>query len=47
MRRDVGKVELNETTPDFTLPDFEGREVSLADFRDEKHALLVFSRGFI
>lgn len=47
MRRDVGKVELNETAPDFILPDFEGRQVSLADFRGEKHVLLVFSRGFI
>jgi peroxiredoxin len=47
MRRDAGKVELNEVAPDFTLPDFQGNDVSLADFREEKHVLLVFSRGFI
>jgi peroxiredoxin len=47
MRVDAGKVELDEVAPDFTLPDFRGRDVSLADFRDEKHVLLVFSRGFI
>ena len=47
MRRDAGKVVLNETAPDFALPDFEGREVSLAGFRGEKHVLLVFSRCFI
>ncbi len=47
MRRDAGKVELHEVAPDFTLPDFRGHDVSLADFRGEKHVLLVFSRGFI
>ena len=47
MRINAGKVELNKAAPDFTLPDFEGREVSLADFRDGKHVLLVFSRGSI
>jgi peroxiredoxin len=32
--------------PDFTLYDFEGRKVSLSDFREYKHVILVFNRGF-
>jgi peroxiredoxin len=47
MRRKAGKVKLQEVAPDFTLTDFRGQDVSPADFRDEKHVLLVFSRGFI
>jgi peroxiredoxin len=40
------KVELNTPAPDFTLNDFNGRPVRLADFRGKKHVLLVFNRGF-
>jgi len=47
MRRRAGKVKLREVAPDFALTDFRGRDVSLTDFRDERHVLLVFSRGFI
>jgi len=32
--------------PDFTLPDAEGRPVSLADFRGKKPVVLVFYRGY-
>jgi hypothetical protein len=34
------------TAPDFVLQDTLGRSVRLADFRGEKHVVLVFNRGF-
>lgn len=33
-------------SPDFTLATFEGQEISLSDFRNRKHVILVFNRGF-
>jgi peroxiredoxin len=32
---------------DFTLPDLNGHPISLSDFRNEKHIVLVFNRGFM
>jgi len=40
------KVALNKPAPDFTLNDFNGNLVKLSDFRNQKHVLLVFNRGF-
>jgi mycoredoxin-dependent peroxiredoxin len=40
------RVSLNAPAPDFTLPDFTGKQVSLSDFRGSKNVLLVFNRGF-
>ncbi|MCA9733798.1 MAG: redoxin domain-containing protein [Deferribacteres bacterium] len=40
------KVELNTAAPGFTLKDFHGKDVSLADFRGKKNVLIVFNRGF-
>jgi peroxiredoxin len=40
------RVTLDQTAPDFTLPDFSGRPVSLSDFHGRKNVLLVFNRGF-
>jgi len=40
------KVQLNKSTPDFTLPDFNGNVVSLSDFSGKKNIVLVFNRGF-
>ena len=40
------KVQLDTPAPDFTLPDFQGREVSLSDFRGKERVVLVFNRGF-
>jgi peroxiredoxin len=40
------RVSLNVPAPDFALPDFAGRPVSLLDFRGRKNVLLVFNRGF-
>jgi len=33
--------------PDFELIDTRGNTVRLSDFRDRKHVVLVFNRGFI
>jgi len=41
------KVALNTPAPDFTLADFNGKPVSLSDFRGKAHVLLVFNRGFV
>ncbi|MBX3394986.1 MAG: redoxin domain-containing protein [Phycisphaerae bacterium] len=37
---------VGEEVPDFTLPDQDGRQVSLADYRGKGPVLLVFYRGF-
>jgi peroxiredoxin len=33
--------------PDFTLTDVTGRQVSLSNYRGNKHVVLVFNRGFM
>jgi peroxiredoxin len=40
------RVSLDQTAPDFSLPDFMGNVVSLSDFNGRKNVLLVFNRGF-
>ena len=40
------RVSLNQTAPNFTLPDFSGNDFSLADLKDQKIVLLVFNRTF-
>ncbi len=42
----MARVELNTPAPDFTLNDFTGKSVSLADFLNKKNVLVVFNRGF-
>jgi peroxiredoxin len=39
-------VALNTTAPNFTLTDFRGKPVALADFTGKANVLLVFNRGF-
>ncbi len=41
------KISLNTLAPDFSLNDFRGNKVSLSDFRQKAHVLLVFNRGFV
>ena len=41
------KVPINTKAPDFTLQDFEGKTVSLADYQGRKHVVLIFNRGFM
>jgi peroxiredoxin len=42
----MSKVELHAQAPDFALQDFRGQTVRLADYRGQKHVVLVFNRGF-
>lgn len=42
----MSKIELNRPAPDFTLSDFEGKNISLADYKGKMNVLLVFNRGF-
>jgi len=41
------RVSLNQTAPEFNLPDFSGKPISLSDFRGRKNVLLVFNRTFV
>lgn len=40
------RVSLNQVAPNFSLADYRGRLVSLADFRGQQNVLLVFNRTF-
>jgi hypothetical protein len=42
----MSRVEINTRAAELALPDFNGKLVRLADFRDRQHVLLVFNRGF-
>jgi peroxiredoxin len=42
----MARVELNVQAPNFTLADFSGESVSLSDFLNQKHVMVVFNRGF-
>ena len=42
----MARVSLNQMAPDFSLADYRGNMVSLADFRGHKNVLLVFNRTF-
>jgi len=39
-------VALNTAAPNFSLTDFHGKTVALADFFGKSNVLLVFNRGF-
>ena len=43
----MSRAELNKPAPDFTLTDFNGKEISLTDFQGTKNDLLDFNRGFL
>jgi peroxiredoxin len=42
----MSEVKISTPAPDFRLQDFNGRTVSLSDFRGRSNVLLVFNRGF-
>ncbi|MEZ4527613.1 MAG: hypothetical protein R2941_16970 [Desulfobacterales bacterium] len=43
----MSKLQISEKAPDFVLKDFNGKEISLASYRNRKNVLLVFNRGFL
>ena len=43
----MAQVQLDASAPDFTLTDYQGNEISLAQFKGKQHVLLVFNRGFM
>ena len=42
----MARVSLNQIAPDFSLADYRGNRVHLADYRGRKNVLLVFNRTF-
>jgi peroxiredoxin len=42
----MSRVSLDQTAPDFSLPEFTGELFKLSDLRGQKHVLLVFNRTF-
>ncbi len=40
------RISLNQTAPDFSLPDFNGKPFQLTQLRGQKNVLLVFNRTF-
>jgi cytochrome oxidase Cu insertion factor (SCO1/SenC/PrrC family) len=42
---DLGRVEVGDNAPDFTLEDIDGKNISLSDFRGTMKVVLVFYRG--
>ncbi|MBM9538240.1 redoxin domain-containing protein [Desulfobulbus alkaliphilus] len=41
------RVQVNTQAPDFSLPDLQGRTVTLSDFFGHRHVVVVFNRGFL
>jgi peroxiredoxin len=41
------RVQLDAIAPEFALEDDQGQIVRLSDYRDRKHVILVFNRGFL
>jgi peroxiredoxin len=41
------EIAIGKEAPDFELTDVEGRTVHLSDYRDKKHVILNFTRGFL
>jgi len=42
---DIDRVKAGQAAPEFTLENFDGKPLSLSDFRGKKNVLLVFYRG--
>ncbi len=41
------QVAVESQAPDFTLKDVAGQKISLSDYAQKKHVLLVFNRSFL
>jgi|GEM_PF-586764 len=46
MERKLVNLALPTEAPDFTLAGVDGEEVSLSDYHNRHHVVLVFNRGF-
>jgi cytochrome oxidase Cu insertion factor (SCO1/SenC/PrrC family) len=42
---DLDRIKPGQAAPDFTLENFDGKAMSLSDFRGKKNVVLVFYRG--
>ena len=42
----MARIELNVKAPGFKLDDFNGKSVSLSDYKNKKNVMVVFNRGF-
>jgi len=42
----MSRVALNYSALEFSLQDFNGKKVSLSDYKNKKNVLVVFNRGF-
>jgi cytochrome oxidase Cu insertion factor (SCO1/SenC/PrrC family) len=42
---EIDRVKAGQAAPDFTLENFDGKPISLSDFRAKKNVVLVFYRG--
>ena len=42
---DLDRVKIGQAAPDFTLENFDGKPISLSDFRGKQNVVLVFYRG--
>lgn len=43
----MNKQTLPTAAPDLALTDTQGQTVRLSDYRNRKHVVLVFTRGFV
>jgi peroxiredoxin len=43
---DMPQIEIRQQAPDFSLPDMDGNQVNLSDFRGRRSVVLVLNRGF-
>lgn len=43
----TNRAQLHQIAPDFTLVDFAGETVRLSQYRNARHVVLVFNRGFV
>lgn len=43
----MARVELNAAAPEFEMLDWNDDTMRLSDYRDRRHVVLVFNRGFV
>ena len=42
---ELGRVQVGDASPDFTLENMDGKKITLSDLRGQKNVVLVFYRG--